>query len=338
MAAVMDDLVMNSINTGPFELCKLMSMAGYFTQERRIVDDAFNAYSAVALFFDTDVLLNSEAGKMFKNSKLIDQAARAKEVPDRRSHKSNKTMPKSFWEPWERLLKDNNRVRGDDTYDIYPLEWRKAMRPVIMRLFKAGIISNNYTGESDGMATAGAEPGRGLDLYIDYRGKMPHIKAIQDLTDPTPLDRDYLIDKASKFLEKHPTACFSALRMWSAPHFYPLMLGVDKRKLVSFLDDRERNWEFKFIPKDMPFSEWSAQQQLTLRIDPYRDVLTREKVIVAKDLILVMGTTRKECRRLTEGATWAVTTRPWRLEIDFWRSFVGVDLKFLEELDPKWLD
>jgi hypothetical protein len=36
--------------------------------------------------------------------------------------------------------------------------------------------------------------------------------------------------------------------------------------------------------------------------------------------------------------TWAVQTRPWRLEIDLWRSFVNVDVEFLEGLDRRWLD
>jgi len=100
--------------------------------------------------------------------------------------------------------------------------------------------------------------------------------------------------------------------MWSAPHFYPLMLGMDRRATVSFLDDRGRAWEFKFIPKDMPYSEWSVHQQLSLRIEPYRQMLPKRKVIVAKDLILVMGTDAAECRRLSEGTTWAVQTRPVR--------------------------
>ncbi|ORX96431.1 hypothetical protein BCR34DRAFT_593863 [Clohesyomyces aquaticus] len=32
-----------------------------------------------------------------------------------------------------------------------------------------------------------------------------------------------------------------------------LMLRLDKGAMVSFLDDRARCWEFKFILKDMPF-------------------------------------------------------------------------------------
>jgi hypothetical protein len=55
-------------------------------------------------------------------------------------------------------------------------------------------------------------------------------------------------------------------------------------------------------------------------------------------MVLVMGEDVQELRRLSEGVTWAIQTKPWRLEVDLWRSFVNVDLQFLEDLDPKWLE
>ena len=59
---------------------------------------------------------------------------------------------------------------------------------------------------------------------------------------------------------------------------------------------------------------------------------------MAKDLMLVMGRNEADLRRLAEGVTWAVQTKPWRLEVDFWRSFLNVDGAFLEGLDRAWLD
>lgn len=337
MLSFMDDVVMSDLNRGPFELCKFMELAYQFTEERRIVDDAFMAYASIALFFDTETFLNTEKGKIFKNSNLIDPVERAKYVPDRRSYKSNHTMPKSLWEEWDRIRKERNRDEHDICDDIIPLEWRKAMRPAIIHLFKAGIIQNSFDG-ADGVAIAAAEPGRQLDLYFDWRLNMEQLQILSPIEDLSHFNRTYLLRTAHKFQDKHPNACFSALRLWSAPHFYPLMLGWDKRDGCSFLDDRGRVWEFKFIPKDMPYSEWSVHQQLNMRLKPYRKMLPEDKVIVARDLIWVMGKDRDECRRLSEGVTWAVTTRPWRLEIDFWRSFVGVNLEFLEGLDEKWLE
>lgn len=136
----MEDFVMDSLNSGPFELCKFMKMAPQFVEERRIVDDAFIAYASIALFYESDAFLNSKRGKIMRENKsllfdieLLDQAKRAKVLfhLERRTHKSNKTMPKEFWADWHKLLKDNKRREGDTVEDIYPLEWRKAMRPVI---------------------------------------------------------------------------------------------------------------------------------------------------------------------------------------------------------------
>lgn len=178
-----------------------------------------------------------------------------------------------------------------------------------------------------------------MDLYIDYRVGIPESGIVSHLTDPTPFDRDYLINRVKSFTYNNPSAKFAVLRIWSSPYFYPLMLGFDRRAICTFLDDRGRNWEFKFVSKDMPYSEWSIHQQLTLRLEPFRMMLELgKKVVVAKDLVLVMGKDEEELRLLTGGATLAVQTRPWRLEVDWWRSFVNVSGEFLEGLDRRWLD
>lgn len=338
MVDAMDVYIMENgiLNPDPFELCKTMRMANLFREERRISDDAFSAYAAIAVFYEGTQFLASPHGEPWRDTKLLDQAARALYFPERRTHKSNKTMPKGFWKPWDDLLKHNKRNSDDVTDDIYPMEWRKALRPIIVKLFKAGVICASYAGSAAGVATAAAEPGRELDLYIDYRHGIPLARIVSHLHDPTPMDRSFIVSAVNKFKTEWPGARFSVLRLWSAPHFYPLMLGMDKRPMCSFLDDRGRCWEWKFIPKDMPYSEWSVHQQLSLRLQPYEYVWGTQ-VWVAKDLIVVMGKDAKECRRFSEGATWAVQTKPWRLEIDFWRSFVGVDAEFLEKLDERWL-
>jgi hypothetical protein len=354
MVDAMDSFVMtDSINAGPFELCKFMNMAPEFREERRVVDDAFNAYASIALFFDTDKFLGSTHGKEFVDSPLLKQAERAKTVPDRRTHKSNKTMPKEFWDDFDKLLRDNKRQMGDVIDDIMPMEWRKTLRPIIMRckcrvaaadcavanvgtVFRAGVISNSY-GHAAGVAVAKAEPGREADMYIDFREGIPLTKIVSHLKDPRPLDRDFIVKFVKRYAEKNAAAKFSVLRLWSAPHFYPLMLGYERRAMCSFLDDRGRCWEFKFIPKDMPFSEWSVHQQLSLRLEKYKGVFGSQ-VLVAKDLVLVMGRDEGHLRQLSEGVTWAIQTKPWRLEVDFWRSFVNVDAGFLEGLGREWLD
>lgn len=134
MVEAMDEFIMSrGIDTGPFELCKMMHMADLFCEERRIVDDAFRAYAAIAVFFEGDAFLASEHGEPWRDTKLLDQDERAKHIPDRRTHMSNKSLPREFWKEWDALLEKHKRKAGDVVHDIYPMEWRKALRPVIIK-------------------------------------------------------------------------------------------------------------------------------------------------------------------------------------------------------------
>ncbi|KAH5666044.1 hypothetical protein HBI21_238020 [Parastagonospora nodorum] len=170
---------------------------------------------------------------------------------------------------------------GDSVDDIFPIEWRKAIRP---------------DGSATGITIAGTEPFRSPNLYLDYRIDIPLSNIVSHLKDPTSPDRDFLIKRIRPFASSNPDARFSVLRLWSAPHFYPLMLGIDKRAMCAFLDDRGRAWEFKFVPKDMPYSEWSIHHQLSLRLEPWKNIFGLQ-IIVCKDLVRCRG-------RTPEVGTW----------------------------------
>lgn len=131
------------------------------------------------------------------------------------------------------------------------------------------------------------------------------------------------------------TVTFSVLELWSAPHFWPLMLGYDNRANTSFMDGASRTWEWKFVPKDMPCSEWSVHLAARMRTEAFK-WLFGNKVVCRKDMWLVMGEDRNECRRLTTQVVFAVQTRPWRLEVDPWKSWFGVEVGFLEGLEESW--
>ncbi|KAF2112566.1 hypothetical protein BDV96DRAFT_601966 [Lophiotrema nucula] len=197
-----------------------------------------------------------------------------------------------------------------------------------------GAFRTKYT-EADALEDEILRP---LDLYIDYRAYWPSENTESDPQNPAAFDRTNLLSKARAFRDAHPAAKFSVLRLWSAPHFYPLELSLQRSAMTAFLDDRGRLWHFRFLPKDLPTSEWIIHDQLSAHIEPYREMLQRDQVIVARDMVFVMGKDEKDLRRLTEGTTWAIQTEPWRLEVDFWRSFVNVDLKFLEDMHEKWLE
>ena len=57
-----------------------------------------------------------------------------------------------------------------------------------------------------------------------------------------------------------------------------------------------------------------------------------------RDLYVVMADDAEELMKLATGVMFALQTKPWKLEVDLWKSFVNVDLAFLEGLDDKWLD
>lgn len=147
-------------------------------------------------------------------------------------------MPAELWTDRDELLRRNQRSKLDPVYDIYPIEWRKRIRIVVITLYKAGIIQSAYTPQVKGVATAAAEPNRALDFYLDFRAQSrPKFKAV--LADPTPLNRDYIVKAANKFAAQHGSARFSALRMWSAPHFYPMEASGNE----TFADDSGRYWD-----------------------------------------------------------------------------------------------
>jgi len=63
-----------------------------------------------------------------------------------------------------------------------------------------------------------------------------------------------------------------------------------------------------------------------------------ERVWVRRDAVLIMGIDQNELLKFAASVTFAVITRPWRLEVDLWKSFVNIDLEFLEGLDERWLE
>lgn len=193
-----------------------------------------------------------------------------------------------------------------------------------------------------GIATANTEPHRPdkLDLFIEYAdradvmqplGPPPGIKFVQ------PSDWPALLPLAQKYAADHGAARFAVLRIWSAPHFYPLMIGLSNRKIGAFLDPAGRAWEWRFIPKDSPISEWSIYHSIWRRLDVLRSQLG-DHVDQRGDVLLIKGASQEDLMKYCLAVTFALQTKPWFREIDWWKSFVNVDLDFLQGLDAWWLD
>lgn len=154
------------------------------------------------------------------------------------------------------------------------------------------------------------------------------------------------------FAASHSRARFAMLRLWSAPHFYPLMIGYWNRPNFTLIDSQRRSWEWKFIPKDMDGVEWSSHMTTMTRLElvferakkfaktaaERKMAGLRKKVIYRGDGIMVMSEDEADLLRSFTAVTFALQTKPWLREVDLWKSFINVVLAFLEGLDPIWVD
>ncbi|KAI3395247.1 hypothetical protein diail_1600 [Diaporthe ilicicola] len=283
---------------------------------RYIAQDITQAFVTMAFFFPnlevTGLVrkyLDSEQGSQFKNSEIFDPIARSQKTLDRRS----RTM------------------------------------------YRAGIIGPSDTQPHPtvcpGYAFAAEEPHRPGKLDFFVRFQRPPNEPIRPPPGRVPVEEwPDLLARARAFAQRQASrpgaaARFSLLRLWSAPHFYPLMVGYWTRGHVVFTDSCARSWEFKFVPKDLEGSEMSAMHITSSRIkavvEMARDHGGAElgrRLVCRGDAVLVMAESEEELLRLSTMATFVLQTKPWLREVDLWRSFVNVDLAFLQDLDPAWLD
>ncbi|KAF5978634.1 major facilitator superfamily transporter [Fusarium coicis] len=310
-----------------------------------IVQDIVQAFAMIAMFFpNSDVaklptmFVNSSQCDEFRKSGVFDPKERSKVRPDRRTRTSYKFREKEFWKEWKEFYK-TERYFGD----VYPMEWSLTVRPIIAHLYQAGVIAPAYMQNHPevvlGMATANKEPHRPdkLDLFINYHDQYGNFPMTYPPTFVDPSKWPEVIPTARTFSQKHPAARFALLRLWSAPHYYPFMVGLFNRRNTSFLDSRGRSWEWKFVPKDMPGSEFSAHHTTGKRLDVLKDKFG-DRVVHRGDLILVMGVDEDDLLRFCTAVAFAMQTKPWLREIDLWKSFINVDFEFLLDLESFWLD
>ncbi|KAG9239309.1 hypothetical protein BJ875DRAFT_501529 [Amylocarpus encephaloides] len=280
--------------------------------------DAHKAVAKVAPFFDKG-FLDHELGAKFKNSLLFKLEDRARALPCFRTQVSNKMRPAAFWKPYDEACK---AMKHKNDLEALPLEYESTTRPIIAHLYKSGILRTRSHQYFAGKAFSTAEPSRpGIqDFFIDYRVQIPTIKMPPTMVDTytvTPFKTT-----AQKYAAKHPNARFSILRLWSSAYFYPLMIGPKTHDATAFRDTIRRNFIWMFIPKDMPCSEWSIHFRLVRGLN-----------LNKRDKYLVMAENKEELCKLTSMVVYAVERRPWRHEIDLWKSFLDVDSGFVQRLD-----
>lgn len=88
-------------------------------------------------------------------------------------------------------------------------------------------------------------------MFMDYRERAKRVteQVLNGTTDWR--DIDLLLDIAKQYRVNKPDARFALLRVWSHSHFWPLMVGYDKKQEVSFEDPQSRIWRWKFYSEEV---------------------------------------------------------------------------------------
>ncbi|KAA8568094.1 hypothetical protein EYC84_008502 [Monilinia fructicola] len=280
------------------------------------VKDAQKALGKVYPFFNPE-FLETEEGKEFKDSLMFNQEERAKCYPDIRTDKSTVHHPKEFYADLDKCRK---KMRFIDDYTSFPLEWDITIRPIIAKLYKSGIIRSHASREASCQAFQGTEAIRPSkpDLFVDWRSVVDNLEMPEWMEDPGKIPP--LINIARTFLEFQSQRQIRLVKLMERP---------------LFLSSDGRMFTWLFVPKDLPNSEFSMHAACKNRIEPFKKQFG-SNVVAKRDKYLVMGKDERELAKIAAGVTYAVQMRPWRQEVDLWRSFINVDLKFLEGLGERW--
>ncbi|KAK5122093.1 hypothetical protein LTR85_004339 [Meristemomyces frigidus] len=289
----------------------LMDMNWHVSEHRLVTRDMQEAFATVSMFFpdfgvDSNTELRAWKHSLARKPSLFDNVMKANKLPYARKINSNRTMPDAFWVEPDRVCLEMCSSCPDIHRKPPPREWDKVVRPMIAKLFKAGIIGPGYVPYPEGHSLVASDPearpeehllaapgAMQASWYVDYRDwreDWPTMPA--SIRDPTTVD---LLASARRFAAKSPAARFTLLRLWTHSHFYPITLGLEKRDWVSFSDCIGRSWTWTFIPNDMPNSEWSMQHNTDLRLARIKRQYGR-RFEVKRDMVLVMAGVRRRCR------------------------------------------
>ncbi|EGR47097.1 uncharacterized protein TRIREDRAFT_65012 [Trichoderma reesei QM6a] len=269
-----------------------------------VVQDMVQAFVTMAMFFpESEIAANvmklfDHEWEKLRNSAIFDPRERSKTLPDRRSRTSYKFRDPKFWQPWKDLGKTKRYFA-----DVYPMDWSLAVRPIVAKLYRAGIIAPAYLQNDPeivpGVATAMTEPHRPdkLDLFICYEDPYNRFAPQFPPNFAGPDKWPKLLPRAEAFASKHQNARFALLRL----------------------------------------CEFSIHLTVSSRLDVLKPQFG-DRVVSRGDLILVMGEDAVDLMKYCTAVTFALQTKPWLREVDLWKSYINVELGLLQELDPFWLD
>ena len=110
-------------------------------KHRRVTRDARDARAMAYLFFPSS-FLSSKYGSPHKDSLLLNQRERALNPSPTRPHASDAKKAKSLWDEFDTHFKTH-------AVNDYPVDWDTAVRPIIARLYKAGVIGPTFLPEQN---------------------------------------------------------------------------------------------------------------------------------------------------------------------------------------------
>ena len=325
----------------------LMNMGWHVGEHRLVHRDMQEAFTTVAMFFpgygvDENSEIRQWKADVLQRLPIFDNASKAAGIPYNRAIRSNRTMPDDFWvEPDEvSRIVCNGCTESTTTHTHQaraPIAWDKFVRPLVAKLFKAGIIGPGYDSHPEGFSVVTTDRASRTpqNWYLDYREVCK-----RELTVPRIMRNPHLVDllaTAERFAVRNSRARYTLLRIWTHSHFYPNTLGYEKMKFVTFADCTGRSWRWTFIPKDQPDSDWSMQHNIDLQLARIKKQFGKN-FEVKREMVLVMAEDEEKMPDLLTSIVFQLQTNQWRYEVDWWKSFVNVDLSFLAGLDRVWLD
>ena len=327
---------MNEMKKSDRHFCleNLLWLRVHYRQHRVVWKDIVNAFSVVSIFFRVATVKAIPSSDIKTRSELANNLERSQKIePYARPYHSNDELYKT---EFREIDEENQRLKRSKVE--HPRERDLTIRPIIAHWFKAGVIEPAPRHRAPGKAVVKSTADGQKYLFVDYRSNREYWatkSSYAHLTTTTDVD---LLHLAQQWQAKsRPSSRFALLRIWSHTHFYPQMLPYDQRYHSTFRDCIGRAWDWRFGAKDSPGSEWRIQISIEMLLKPHKTQF-RDQVIVKRDMVLVMGADEEELKKYVLGVTYAMQSRPWKIEVDLSKSFVNVDLQFLQELDQKWLD
>ncbi|SCB65309.1 unnamed protein product [Fusarium graminearum] len=270
--------------------------------------------------------VNSSQCEEVRNSGVFDIEERNKVRPDRRTGTGYMFREKEFWNEWNEFYNDDEE---DESWpERYLMEWSLTVRPTLAHCClqggsynpgKRGTSSRTYQGHSHSPNGASST----------WQARSLH--QLQGTTRKVQHENRSVFFGTLAMARNHP-ARFALLRTWSSPHYYPFMCDGTDRYSTTFLDSRNRSWAWRFVPKDMTASEYSPHETIKRRLG-YLKHQFGSRVINRGDLILVMGEDEDDLFKYCITVTLAIQTKPWMWEIDLWKSFINVDMDFIERME-----